>query len=407
MTQSDDRRSSIDPWHSLEFVFLALTVVSVLIVFSFYFDAGVFGKFGFGEELATDYSPLTLIQPSTESEISYVYANGQRVASISNDGIEYYHSDYLGSSRVVTDSSGAKTSSLDSYPFGSTLSEFGEITKYKFTGKELDATGLQYFGARYYSSDIGRFTQVDPLGPGYAYAVNNPLKFVDPDGNKAFDTKVKNLLLYPARKTAYKIASQVATGDPTEINWDNVYRTMFTNKNSGYSGVFNAERFDKMPPDLLAIYFNLEKNTLPLATYKPTSLTKYQDVPLYSIAEFVGLRSFNSPVVWKTETLKNILKMKQGDIIESQIRPGFGFANPDIDLGHYTESIGKDENGPYVSVFDVWNFGEGYNEIWDVKGANKIKTFLMDFVGEPIGFYDRFYLDENQIRTELKRRSEE
>ncbi|HRJ18126.1 MAG TPA: RHS repeat-associated core domain-containing protein, partial [Bryobacteraceae bacterium] len=63
-----------------------------------------------------------------------------------------------------------------------------------FTGKDRDAeTGLDYFGARYLSAAQGRFTSADPLlNSGrpwepqswnrYAYALNNPLKYVDPDG---------------------------------------------------------------------------------------------------------------------------------------------------------------------------------------------------------------------------------
>jgi RHS repeat-associated protein len=64
-----------------------------------------------------------------------------------------------------------------------------------FTGHERDAeTGLDYFGARYYRPQVGRFTTVDPelnvkealVDPQrwnrYAYAKNNPLKYVDPDG---------------------------------------------------------------------------------------------------------------------------------------------------------------------------------------------------------------------------------
>lgn len=66
----------------------------------------------------------------------------------------------------------------------------------QFTSKERDnETGLDYFGARYYSSAQGRFTSVDlenagadPSDPqswnAYAYARNNPLKFTDPDGRK-------------------------------------------------------------------------------------------------------------------------------------------------------------------------------------------------------------------------------
>jgi RHS repeat-associated protein len=66
---------------------------------------------------------------------------------------------------------------------------------YKFTGKERDAeSGLDYFGARYYSSSMGRFSSPDPSGLMYAnpynpqslnlyaYAYNNPLINIDPTG---------------------------------------------------------------------------------------------------------------------------------------------------------------------------------------------------------------------------------
>jgi RHS repeat-associated protein len=63
-----------------------------------------------------------------------------------------------------------------------------------FTGKERDAeTGLDYFGARYYSGAQGRFSSPDPLlnsgkpsNPQswnrYTYTLNNPLRYVDPTG---------------------------------------------------------------------------------------------------------------------------------------------------------------------------------------------------------------------------------
>jgi len=64
----------------------------------------------------------------------------------------------------------------------------------KFTGKERDAEiGLDYFGARYYGSALGRFTGPDepfadqhPEDPQswnlYAYVRNNPMKNTDPNG---------------------------------------------------------------------------------------------------------------------------------------------------------------------------------------------------------------------------------
>jgi RHS repeat-associated protein len=60
------------------------------------------------------------------------------------------------------------------------------------TGKERDAeSGLDYFGARFYSSSMGRWMSPDMAGPDlpnpqtlnkYRYALNNPLKYTDPDG---------------------------------------------------------------------------------------------------------------------------------------------------------------------------------------------------------------------------------
>jgi RHS repeat-associated protein len=64
-----------------------------------------------------------------------------------------------------------------------------------FTGKERDTeSGNDYFEARYYSSNMGRFMSPDPIGimtqklfdpqqwNDYAYSKNNPLRFMDPSG---------------------------------------------------------------------------------------------------------------------------------------------------------------------------------------------------------------------------------
>jgi RHS repeat-associated protein len=63
---------------------------------------------------------------------------------------------------------------------------------FEYAGKERDLeTGLDYFGARYYGSALGRFTSPDPLGGSlldpqtlnrYAYVRNNPLTLTDPTG---------------------------------------------------------------------------------------------------------------------------------------------------------------------------------------------------------------------------------
>ena len=64
-------------------------------------------------------------------------------------------------------------------------------TPYKYNGKELDAeTGLYYYGARYYNPELSLWLSVDPLAEKYPslspynYVANNPLKYIDPDGQK-------------------------------------------------------------------------------------------------------------------------------------------------------------------------------------------------------------------------------
>jgi RHS repeat-associated protein len=70
----------------------------------------------------------------------------------------------------------------------------GDSTRQQFTSKERDdETGLDFSEARYYSSDQGRFTGIDPILTSirknhpqtwnrYTYVLNNPLVLVDPDG---------------------------------------------------------------------------------------------------------------------------------------------------------------------------------------------------------------------------------
>jgi len=121
--------------------------------------------------------------------------------------IRYYHQDHLGSSSVMTDSAGAIVEENNLLPSGSVRAHFQsqQIREpYLFTDKERDAeTRLDYFGARFLSSICQHFCSVDPvalrdlddehpsagqrfqnpqrLNP-YAYAMGNPLRYVDLQG---------------------------------------------------------------------------------------------------------------------------------------------------------------------------------------------------------------------------------
>ena len=86
--------------------------------------------------------------PLPDTTTVYAYGPGGLVSKQKGSEVSYYHKDHLGSSSLVTDESGVVKYSTDYYPFGSSLHEEGE-EKYTYNSKELDSTGLYYYGARY------------------------------------------------------------------------------------------------------------------------------------------------------------------------------------------------------------------------------------------------------------------
>ena len=167
----------------------------------------------------------------------FVYdADGQMVAEYStavqsgSGGTSYLTADTLGSPRVITASNGTVKARHDYLPFGEEIGRnisgyVVDNVRQKFTGKERDIeTGLDYFEARYYASAQGRFTSPDEFAGGphelfadvlpstptfyaeltepaslnkYAYCLNNPLRYIDPDGHQTTESDVLALSQNP------------------------------------------------------------------------------------------------------------------------------------------------------------------------------------------------------------------
>ena len=133
----------------------------------------------------------------------------------------YLHPDHLGGTNVTTDEDGEVTQTLDYYPYGSQRIASGSFSEQRrFIGEEYDPdTEFSYLNARYYEGGRGQFLSQDPaflaVGTGelvdivrakgrdqaerqrtalriylsnpqqihsYAYALNNPVRFVDDEG---------------------------------------------------------------------------------------------------------------------------------------------------------------------------------------------------------------------------------
>jgi len=110
-----------------------------------------------------------------------------------NDQLRYSLQDHLGSCVMELDEDVTVTSEEGYYPFGETAWMKPESeTEYRFirySGKEMDVSGLYYYGARYYAPWLQRWVSADPAGDVdglnlYGFVGNNPILFIDNDGNK-------------------------------------------------------------------------------------------------------------------------------------------------------------------------------------------------------------------------------
>jgi RHS repeat-associated protein len=150
-------------------------------------------------------------QDTTEVITKLYYAQlgpYRRLIAVNRAGTLYYvHTEHLGGTNILSDSSGNEVGALRYHSYGQGRVQTGSVpTDRRFTGQILDlSSGLYHYGARYYDADLGRFVQPDTVVPEpgnpqalnrYSYTLNNPLRYTDPTG---FDPFTWEDLWYRAR----------------------------------------------------------------------------------------------------------------------------------------------------------------------------------------------------------------
>ena len=155
-----------------------------------------------------DFTPAT----TTDYVGSFIYQDDLLQSILTHEGrvvvdgssyeYQYFLKDHLGNNRITFNESGTIIQEDSYYPYGMNMAGLSHESgvdlpnKYLYNGKELqDDFGLDWYdyGARFYDAEIGRWHVVDALAEGtpeytpYRYAFNNPIRYIDPDGNFELD----------------------------------------------------------------------------------------------------------------------------------------------------------------------------------------------------------------------------
>ncbi len=200
---------------------------------------------GLGGEVLREY----VNDGQWRTDRDYVYRDGQLLAAEGAHGRRHFHLDHLGTPRLITNRVGYAESHHAYFPFGEEATAFDQDTdRMKFTGHERDLASpagagddLDYMHARHCSPITGRFLSVDPVNSAkpkvpqtwnkYAYAADNPLKYIDPDGKElrlgsgshARALAGLRLMLPPALRNSVDVATNKR--GQTIVTVDNSVRT--------------------------------------------------------------------------------------------------------------------------------------------------------------------------------------
>ena len=155
---------------------------------------------------------------------SAAFGSGRITKTSAGQEIGYFLTDHLGSTRVIVNDNSARVAERnDFHPFGAVWKDAQKplsSNRYKFSGKEMqpnDRAPYLDFGARFYDPVSLIWTGQDqlsekyyPVSP-YVYCNNNPVKFVDPDGQKWVDAN-GNRVWAKGKWTKFASNAQISAG---------------------------------------------------------------------------------------------------------------------------------------------------------------------------------------------------
>jgi insecticidal toxin complex protein TccC len=141
----------------------------------------------------TESLHVITIGEAGRAQVRVLHWESGKPDGISNDQVRYSYDNLIGSSGLELDRDGNVISLEEYYPYGGTAvwtarsQTEADYKIVRYSGKERDATGLYYYGYRYYQPWAGRWLSADPAGTVdglnlFRMVRNNPVAFIDSNG---------------------------------------------------------------------------------------------------------------------------------------------------------------------------------------------------------------------------------
>lgn len=335
---------------------------------------------------------------TTEKVKSYVYALGKHLARVdgvigdTQANVYYYHTDHLGSIKSVTDEAGKEVYNADYFAFGGKFGGQGDFDElHGFTGKEYDpGTGLYYFNARWYDSEVGRFISEDMVyDPNnlnlYTYVANNPLNLTDLTGNNIdynaaimqanFEKQLEGLT---DRERAFVVGlynNRYSIEDAITIL--NILKTqnMITNqqiKDLGYE-VWEDSLWTISPATQIDIMYKFSKLVVMSAEEAPLGNTYSEELGINYLPHLVADKVIKVKVANEgTRKTINASDLKMSKTVQNHV-------NDIIKKGPYKGEVARpyiDSNGTTLLIDEIMQAGTPVKDTvlknglrWDVQGT--------------------------------------
>lgn len=141
----------------------------------------------------TESLQVMTVDEAGRAQVRVLHWESGRPADITNNQTRYSYDNIIGSSQLELDGDGNIISMEEYYPYGGTAvwaarsAVEADYKTVRYSGKERDATGLYYYGYRYYQPWVGRWLSADPSGEQaglnlYRFVNNNPVSYSDEKG---------------------------------------------------------------------------------------------------------------------------------------------------------------------------------------------------------------------------------